>query len=100
MKNCVPQISGITIAESISITFFTLTIFNVLLLGCFYEIVAYGMASCSKCNRIFAIIYGVILVVLAILAIVLESEDMDDIAGKVWAGLSSNQKGYFENKVE
>ena len=100
MKNCVPQISGITIAESISITFFALTIFNVLLLLCFYEIVAYGMATCIKCNRIFAIIYGVILVVLAICAIVLESEDMDNIAGTVWAGLSSNQKGYFDNTVD
>ena len=58
------------------------------------------MASCIKCNRIFAIIYGVILVVLAILAIVLESEDMDNIAGKVWAGLSSNQKVYFDGQVD
>ena len=74
-----------------------MTIFNVLLLGCFYEIVAYGMASCIKCNRIFAIIYGVVLVVLAILAIVLEGEEMDNIGDTVWSGLSSNQKQYFDN---
>ena len=58
------------------------------------------MATCIKCNRIVAIIYGFTLVILAILAIVLEDEDMDTIGDTVWAGLSINQKGYFENTVD
>ena len=74
-----PQISGINIAESVSIIFFVFTIFNVLLLFCFYEIVAYGMATMIKCNRILALIYGFTIIILAILAITLEDRDMDTI---------------------
>ncbi len=44
VRNCVPQISDINIAVGVSMTYFALTIFNVLLLLFFYEIVAYGMA--------------------------------------------------------
>ena len=90
VRNCVPQISGINIAESVSITFFTLTIFNVLLLLFFYEIVAYGMASLIKWNRIISILYGLVIIALAIAEIVMEDSDMDTIAADVWAALSTN----------
>ena len=71
-------------------TYFCLTIFNVLLLIFFYEIVAYGMASLIRWNRIISIIYGVIIIVLAILAIVLEEQKMGEISDRVWAALSTN----------
>ena len=71
-RNCVPQINDINIARSVSLTFFAITIFNIFLLIFFYEIVAYGMAAPIKWFRIISILYGLIVVVLAILSIVLE----------------------------
>ena len=99
MKNCVPQISGITIAKSISMTYFALTIFNVLLLYLYYEVVAYGIASLIKCNRIFSMVYGLTLIILAVVAFALENKDMDTIADDVWAALSMNQKEYFDEDI-
>ena len=90
VRNCVPQISGINIAESVSITFFSLTIFNILLLIFFYEIVAYGMAQAIWCFRLVSIIYGVVIIALAITAIVVEDKEMDTIGANVWAALSTN----------
>ena len=95
-----PQISGINIAESISITFFTLTLFNLLVLIFFYEIVAYGMATVIRWLRIISILYGITVIVLGILAIVLEDKDMDSITAKVWAALSTNEKDYFNNEIK
>lgn len=80
-------------------TFFALTIFNVMLLYLFYEIVAYGMATMIKCNRIFAIVYGFTIIILAVVAFILEEDDMDSIADKVWAALSTNQKEFFDGEV-
>ena len=94
-----PQVSGINIAESISITFFVLTIFNVLVLIYFYEIVSYGMSSAIWCFRLISILYGLVIIVLASCAIALEEQDMDAIADKVWAALSTNQKDFFDNDV-
>ena len=48
------------------------------------------MASMIKWFRIISILYGLVLVVLAILAIVLEDGDMENISADVWAALSSN----------
>lgn len=97
VRNCVPQVSGIEISESVSITFFALTIFNVLLLIFFYEIVSYGMSSAIWCFRLVSIIYGVVIIALAITVIALEDKEMDSISSKVWAALSTNQKQYFDN---
>lgn len=99
IRNCVPQVSGINIAESISITFFTLTIFNVLVLIYFYEIVSYGISSAIWCFRLVAILYGLVIIALAICAIVLEDQEMDSIGNQVWARLSTNQKDFFSNDV-
>jgi len=76
-----------------------LTIFNVLLLFFFYEIVAYGMATMINWNRVISIIYGLVIVILGILCIVLENRDMEVIAQRVWAALSTNQKDYFKNDI-
>ena len=100
VRNCVPQISGINIDEGVSIAFFCLTIFNLILLIFFHQIVAYGMTNMIKWQRIISIIYGLTLIVLAILAIVLEDSDMDTISSDVWAALSSNQKTFFDDDVE
>ena len=95
-----PQVSGINIAESISITFFALTIFNVLILIYFYEIVSYGISSAIWCFRLVAILYGLVIIALAICAIVLEDQEMDSIGDQVWARLSTNQKDFFSNDVD
>ena len=60
-------------------TYFAFTIFNLLLLGLVYEIVAYGMSSAIKWLRVISIMYGVILIILAILEIALEKDDMEAI---------------------
>ena len=99
MRNCVPQISDINIATSVSITFFAFSIFDILLLAFFYEIVAYGMATAIKWMRIISIVYGLTIVILAVLSIALESKDMDTIGEEVWAALSTNQKEFFDNDV-
>ena len=99
VRNCVPQISDINIATSVSITFFAFSIFDILLLAFFYEIVAYGMATAIKWMRIISIVYGLTIVILAVLSIALESKDMDTIGEEVWAALSTNQKEFFDNDV-
>jgi len=95
----VPQVSGINIAESVSMTFFALTFFNVAMLIFFYEIVSYGMSSAIWCFRLVSILYGLVIIALAICAIVLEDQKMDEIGDQVWAALSSNQKDFFKNSV-
>lgn len=90
VRNCVPQISGITISRSVSITFFALTIFNVLVLIFFYEIVSFGMSSAIWCFRLVSILYGIVIIALAITVIVLEDGEMDSISATVWAALSTN----------
>ena len=40
------------------------------------------------------------MIILGILAIVLEDKDMDSIAAKVWAALSTNEKDYFNNEIK
>ncbi len=47
-----------------------------------------------------SILYGVTILVLAILAITLEDRDMEEISDTVWAALSSIQKDYFDNDIE
>ena len=79
MRNCVPQVSGITISESVSILFFALTIFNVLILIFFYEIVSYGMSSAIWCFRLISILYGIVIIALSISLIVVEDQEMDTI---------------------
>ena len=80
-------------------TFFALTIFNLLALFFFRQIVAYGMASMIKWMRIIGIIYGLTVIVLGILCIVLEGANSEEIGNSVWAALSTNQKDFFENDV-
>ena len=52
-----------------------------------------------KCNRIFAIVYGFFIIILSVIAFALENKDMDSIADRVWAALSTNQKEYFDGDV-
>ena len=100
VRNCVPQLSDITIAASVSMTYFAFTIFNLLLLGLVYEIVAYGMSSAIKWLRVISIMYGVILIILAILEIALEKDDMVAISKLTWMRLSRNEKSFFDNDRE
>ena len=81
-------------------TYFALTLFNILLLIFYHQITSYNIASLIKWNRIIAIIYGLALIILAIVAIVLEDRDKDEIGDRVWAALSTNQKDYFDNDVD
>jgi len=100
IQNSVPEWSGITLSRGISLTYFILSLFSLLLLGLFYEASSYGEVSFLYWQRILSIAYGVILLILGILALAIELPAIATKSDSVWLALSVNQKAFFLNSVE
>jgi len=70
--SAVPQTSSIQVAKSVSICYLVFSLFELLLLLMFYEIVLYTLKGFLKVNRIIAFAWGIAMIVLGILVIVIE----------------------------
>jgi hypothetical protein len=66
LKNAVPQINGIAIPVGASITYFVLSLVTLIFLYLQYEVVNYGYRNGLFCWRIFAPLYGLLLIALGI----------------------------------
>lgn len=86
-------------ATSISICYLVFSIVDLLLLFLFYEIVLYTLKDFLNVNRVIALLWGIALVVLGILAIIIEIPLAKRNSESVWKVMSTNQKNFFSNEV-
>jgi len=99
LKNSVPQINGILVSIATSITYFILSLLTLFFLYMQYEVVNYGYRSGLFCWRIFAPIYGIILLILGIVLIAVDLPKNGEASANKWAVMSNNQKLFFDNNL-
>lgn len=72
IQNCVPQSNGILLGSGISIAYFILSLFSLLLTFGLYESAQYSLKKIIYWTRITTLFYGIAIGVLGLLIFIIE----------------------------
>jgi len=96
VQNAVPMTNGILMSNASSITYFVMSIITIFYLyGC-HEAASYMLL---RYHPFVTFVYGLIILLLGVVAMAIDVGSASSHSAVIWATMSSNQKAFFNNKV-